>query len=443
MGPRIRIFAIILALAFISPLALPAQSGNGSSRTLPPMFAGVRLDAPVNYSKLASGDLLHGAVIRDVFSGYHLLIPRGSRASLRVSGMERRRKEHNDQWPWPVSHFRPKYEKFPAFDQLTVSLPDGRTARFHVSLANDYEEVHAPGLPANTSINAGSSTTAKPSAARRKDHGNLNADSTLELVFESYSAESSENPPANVSNSNASDPLPGIETLAAGAETRLALLNGLSASKSQRGKHFQAILAEPLRLNSGEIVPEGSLVEGIVRKRTAPRWLSRSGSLYLAFNRLILPSGKGLSIAASVVGVQASRNSPVKIGQEGGLRGARPGKAQLLVDLGVGFGISKVADDTYQLIAETLISTATDASTAGTARLIGMSLAGLFFIKQQGRDVILPPYTMINIRFDRSPSLQPPDCNNATRNSRRTASGRLCHNPFPACIPDPLAHSGA
>ena len=38
----------------------------------------------------------------------------------------------------------------------------------------------------------------------------------------------------------------------------------------------------------------------------------------------------------------------------------------------------------------------------------GKTAAGLFFVKRHGRDVILPPYTMINIRFDRSPSLLAP-----------------------------------
>ena len=48
---------------------------------------------------------------------------------------------------------------------------------------------------------------------------------------------------------------------------------------------------------------------------------------------------------------------------ERGLKAEGPGKARLRVDLGVGAGISKVSDGSYQLIVEALISTATDAST--------------------------------------------------------------------------------
>ena len=201
---------------------------------------------------------------------------------------------------------------------------------------------------------------------------------------------------------------PEIKTLAAGTEANLALLGRLSASKSRVGEPFQAMLAEPLRLSSGEILPQGSLFEGHVSKSVSPRWLSRPGSLYLRFNQLVLPTGARLPIAASVVGVEASRQSRMKVDSEGNLSGRSPSKKQLLVDVGVGFAISKVADDTYQLLTEALVSTATDASTAGTARLVGMALGGLFFISRHGRDVVLPPYTMINIRFDRSPTFLSP-----------------------------------
>ena len=94
----------------------------------------------------------------------------------------------------------------------------------------------------------------------------------------------------------------------------------------------------------------------------------------------------------------------MKVDSEGGLSGGSAGKKRLLVDLGVSFGFAKVADDTFQLIAQAAVSTATDASTAGTARLIGMAIGGVLFIKRRGRDVVLPPYTMIDVRFDRSPS---------------------------------------
>jgi hypothetical protein len=52
-----------------------------------------------------------------------------------------------------------------------------------------------------------------------------------------------------------------------------------------------------------------------------------------------------------------------------------------------------------QLIIQALVSTATDASTGGTAK---MSRHATFFVlTRDGRDVVLPKYTQLKIVFDR------------------------------------------
>jgi hypothetical protein len=92
---------------------------------------------------------------------------------------------------------------------------------------------------------------------------------------------------------------------------------------------------------------------------------------------------------------------------EGALIAGGPGKARLLMDLGVTGGISKAADDSFQLIAEALISTATDASTAGGAKIMAAVLSGLYLVTRHGRDVSLPLYTRMEVSFDRPASLPP------------------------------------
>ena len=374
-----------------------------------PVFVEVQLNAPIKSSRLKAGDTLRGKVIDDVFSGYARLIPGGSQVSMRVDGMERRRKEQNYKLPWPISHFRSKYEEFPKINYLTVSLRGGDTAIYRVSQVAAYDQIHVEAQTGSSGKSSGELTSpaqAKKATGSKKSKSG----SMLQLVIEASPSETG-GAPASVKGNSAdqSQKPPEIKILAAGTETKLALLSRLSASKSRSGEAFQAMLAEPLRLSSGEIVPEGSIFKGQVRKRAAPRWLSRPGSLYLTFNQMVLPTGTSVPLATSVVGIEAQRNMPMKVGPEGGLRGGSPGKAQMLLNLGVGFGISKVADDSFQLIAEALISTATDASTAGTARLLGMALGGFFLIKRHGRDVVLPPYTMIYVRFDRLPSQLPPE----------------------------------
>jgi hypothetical protein len=403
---RTHAFYCILILAGCLPAAILARTGDTGREARAPVFVEVRLNSPVRFSHLKPGDVLSGETVRNVFSGYRLMIPTDSHVSLRVSGMERQRKEPSIQLPWPVSHFRSKYRNFPNFDLITVSLPGGSTS-FPVSTVRSYDEIHVLARATNAKK---STKDSLPRAARHRGKRKQASGSTLELVVKTSTLQPGTNSSGiGMSSRSGGGPLPEIETLAAGTETKLALLGRLSASKSRVGEAFQAMLAEPLRLSSGKILPQGSLFEGHVSKSVSPRWLSRPGSLYLRFNHLVLPTGARLPIAASVVGVEASRQSRMKVDSEGNLSGSSPSKKQLLVDVGVGFAISKVADDTYQLVTEALVSTATDASTAGTARLVGMALGGLFFISRHGRDVVLPPYTMINIRFDRSPTFLSPN----------------------------------
>jgi len=194
-------------------------------------------------------------------------------------------------------------------------------------------------------------------------------------------------------------------TLAAGAPARLILLTPVSASKNHPGDSFYAQLLEPARLSSGTTLPEGTIIEGRVARRVPPRWLSRPGSLNVTFTGLTLPSGVRSGIAASLVEAEVEKGSQMRMDSEGGLRGGNPGIAHVLIDLGVTAGIAKVTDDSFQLVAETLLSTATDASTAGSARLAAAAFSGLYLISRHGRDVILPKYTEMDMRFDQPRSV--------------------------------------
>lgn len=83
------------------------------------------------------------------------------------------------------------------------------------------------------------------------------------------------------------------------------------------------------------------------------------------------------------------------------MHGDRPGRVWMLLNGGVTPGISKEVDDTTQLIVEALVSTATDASTAGTAKIVSTCVSTFFVLTRHGRDVVLPKYTQLRIVFDR------------------------------------------
>ena len=99
--------------------------------------------------------------------------------------------------------------------------------------------------------------------------------------------------------------------------------------------------------------------------------------------------------------------SHTRMDAEGRLRGEPPGKAWMAINLGVTAGISKEVDDGVQLLIEALVSTATDASTAGTARILSSCVSGVYMATRHGRDVVLPRFTEMDISLDRPVSLNP------------------------------------
>jgi hypothetical protein len=89
--------------------------------------------------------------------------------------------------------------------------------------------------------------------------------------------------------------------------------------------------------------------------------------------------------------------SQARMNAEGELTGGKPGIAWMLVNAGVTGAIAKETDDSVQLVIEALVSTATDASTAGLARIIAACTSGVFMVMREGRDVILPKYTPMDV----------------------------------------------
>lgn len=77
----------------------------------------------------------------------------------------------------------------------------------------------------------------------------------------------------------------------------------------------------------------------------------------------------------------------------------------MAMNLGVTGGIAKEVDDGAQLLIEAIVSSATDVSTAGTARIVGACVSGLFMLTRHGRDVVLPKFTEMDIIFDRPVAL--------------------------------------
>ena len=385
-----------------------AQPAPSQGLELPSaLYVKVQLNTPVKVSALRTGDRVEGTLSRGVYSGDSELFPAGSRVRLTVDKLGKRRRIPNDHWPWVVNVFTPRHENYPTFQSGSVFLPNGSEVPLRVSLVSIGREKNvraqakkqkSPAKPKTASQDM-TVTAASSDAPAKPKPGDAGPIVTLEAALT--------NPPA-AGQAVSTPEFSGPVTLAAGTEARIILLGGVSASKSNPGDSFQARVIEPVQSNSKVILPEGTLLEGKVVRSKRPRMLSRAGSLLLTFTGVTLPGGMGTPVEASITEAELNQRSHTRIDPEGDLLGERPGKAWMAINLGVTAGIAKEADDTLQLIIESVVSTATDASTAGVGRIAATCASGLFILTRHGRDVVIPQFTEMKVVFNRPVSLPPP-----------------------------------
>ncbi len=174
-----------------------------------------------------------------------------------------------------------------------------------------------------------------------------------------------------------------------GTRVRLSLTTPIS-SKLPNGSSFQARLEQPLATSGHILLPEGTLFEGHIESKRARRMM-RPGSLFMTFDRLVLPNGDVQTVNLHLV---SANSAAIKVDSEGMLHPALS-KKRLAIQLGGTVLTAKVADDLAEFAGGTAVG-------AGTARLIGAGAAATFFVLQKGREVKLQPGDTLDVEFDRS-----------------------------------------
>ncbi len=389
------------SLLLTAALTLSSAAGQNVENGLPPaLYLKIQLNSPLKISALKPGDILEGKLSQDVYAADRKLLAAGSPVHLTVDSLGRRRKPPNDRWPWIIRIFSPRHENYPVFKSATIQLPDGEEIQLRVSvvaLEDKFALQVAKKKKTTKSLaslgSLGTAPSEMPRPGKAKESGSPN-------VLEALAWDDGGKLQATSKAIPASPYRPQAMTIAPGMEAQLLLLNALSAGTSRPGDSFQARLVYPILSGSTILLPAGSVFEGKVLSAKRPRWLSRPGSLYLAFTQLDLPGG-AVPITASLAQLEVDRKSRTRMDSEGKLTGGRPGKVWMLANLGATAGFSKLADDTSQLIVEAIVSSATDASTAGMARIISAAVGGVFLVTRHGRDIVVPKFTEINIMFDR------------------------------------------
>jgi len=405
-------FLVLMPALLCGQSSVPAANAAPSNGALNlNLYIKVELDSRMKLSAVKPGEDVEGTLSRSVYSQDKQVFPAGSRILLTVDKLERGRRAPNDHWPWVIKAFTPRHEKYPTFRSAEVTLADGEVVPLRVKLLSiGHEvEVHAPTRREKPRKKQESSSATDPHRAgpsvaspnKTAYHKARRVGFTANFEAAVLKGEPLTGEPSRPSFHSSGQ----MMTLAAGTQAKVLLLEGISASKSRQGDSFQARLVEPVYFGSTLVLPEGSLFEGKVVKKSAPHILSRPGSMLLSFTAVTRPAGATQPIAASVAVVELDRCSHTRVDPEGQLEGDRPGKAWMAMNLGVTGGIAKEADDGAQLLIEAIVSSATDVSTAGTARIAGACASSLFIFTRHGRDVVLPKFTEMDIVLDRPVSL--------------------------------------
>jgi hypothetical protein len=358
-----------------------------------PLFAKVQLDNSPKLSKLKPGDSVEGHLSTNVYSLDRELYAAGSAVHLTVDHVERKRKTPSARWPGIARLFMPRHENAPIFTQAVVSMPDGSASRLEATLLSSsrMKEIWSPAKTgkASSSPDAHAPTPQSQSGSKSAEMPVLYLEAHLNADQAVHYAEANQSPLATTG------------TVPSGTPCRVLLLNSLSGAKSHAGDPIQARLLEPVIVDSHVLLPAGSLFEGRVLKSIPPRIPARAGSLTIAFESVTVPQRGRVEVSASVSQVEVTSSSPTKLDREGRLRGSRPGAIWLVVNGGASAGLAKVTDDTLQLIIESVVDTATDASTAGTGRIAAMVVSGVFLLTRKGQDVVLPGHTDMTITLNR------------------------------------------
>jgi hypothetical protein len=385
----------LVALLATSSVALardsePSFNGNADAT----LYLKVQFNEDIKTASLRPGDVIKCKLSQPVYWVDRELFPSGSQVQLTVDKVERRRREPNDHWPWVINIFMPRHESFPIFHESRVLGSDGTSTPLQVSLVSLNRE---RSVQAQSRKDADHATASGLPVADQNPSGRISKERTATFLAALPESQAPASPLAWA----------GPTTIAPGTRAKIILLGTVSAGKSRVGDTFQARIVEPVRVNDEVVLPEGSLLDGEVVNSTPPRRLSRGGSLYLKFNKLSVPGGELTPITATLTSIELNERSHTKVDAEGGLRADRPGKAWLLANIGMTAGLAKVTDDTTQFIIEAIVSTATDVSTAGSAKIAAACVSGVFMLTRHGRDVVIPQSTEMTVMFDRPVSLVP------------------------------------
>ena len=109
-----------------------------------------------------------------------------------------------------------------------------------------------------------------------------------------------------------------------GAMVHARLVTPLSSATAHQGASVEAVLSQPLMNGNDLVLPEGSRLKGLVLQAQPAGHRKKNGQLRITFRELVPPDGIEQKVEATLAGVQAGKDTNVKLDSEGGAEATTP-----------------------------------------------------------------------------------------------------------------------
>ena len=163
----------------------------------------------------------------------------------------------------------------------------------------------------------------------------------------------------------------------------LELQTNLSSNTNQRGDTFSAHLTKPLKANGSILLPENTIVNGLVKRATKYERFGDKSSLLLLFDQLEHPNGFKIPIVATLDTDKGG--SAIKI------KGKAIEDAKVIVGAGVIAGLMGGA-----------INENKESDQVSTSVLIGATIGAGAVMYSNMKEINLPVGTEISIQIEKS-----------------------------------------
>jgi hypothetical protein len=311
----------------------------------------VVLDKEVRIQK--AGQPIHGKIAEPVYAFDKLVVPAGSEVTgsvTRIAGVSALKRTYAAL----DANFSPSRDVSITFDQLV--LPDGRRVPLHTQVSpasqgvlqfataaesknqnKDRKQNAAVRLASEKvsekkqEINQEWDTAKKQVIAPGKMH-RLKRMVIAELPYHPQYFDA-----GTRFNAELLDPLHfGTEELtpekvhmvgttpAAGSVIHALLKTPLSSASVQKGEAVEAVMTEPLLMDTQLILPEGTLLKGSVLQVQPARRLHRNGQLRIVFHQIVPPKAAEQQVEASLEGVEVKDDENLTLDSEGGAQATTP-----------------------------------------------------------------------------------------------------------------------